>query len=153
VFRIRAAPDAKQAEISQTAASKLNGAEYPGTQDCGKPIDQNCCKTWNAVCVTAPLGSVGGVVAMLSDNRPVGIEQHYAGGESGQPIEQCSLGHQHRRPCIHQHKGQTLMRIIGIERQIGAARFEDARSPMIISGERSTHTPATVSRPTPRSRR
>ena len=72
---------------------------------------------------------------------------------AGQPVEQRRLGDQHRRAGIRQHEGEPLGRIVGVERQIGAAGLEDAESPTIISSERSTHSPTTASGPTPSSRR
>ena len=47
----------------------------------------------------------------------------------GQPIEQQRLGDQNRRAGVFQHEGQPLGRIAGVERQIGAARLEDAHEP------------------------
>ena len=47
----------------------------------------------------------------------------------GQPIEQRRVRDQHRRAGILEHEGQALGRIVGIERQIGAAGLEDAEQP------------------------
>ena len=39
------------------------------------------------------------------------------------------LRDQHRRAGIRQHEGQPLLRVGRVERQIGAARLEDAEQP------------------------
>ena len=52
-----------------------------------------------------------------------------ARGVRGQAREQRRLRHQHRRAGIFEHEGQALARVVGIERQIGAAGLEDADEP------------------------
>jgi len=46
---------------------------------------------------------------------------------------------------VLEHEGQTLGRIAGIERQIGAAALRMPKSPIKHRGERSTPRPTTVS--------
>ena len=82
---------------------------------------------------------VGGVVRIEREGRcgrgmrrdcgRIGVEPHDVGAMRGQPIEQHRLGDQHRRAGILQHEGEPLGRVAGIERQIGAARLEDAEEP------------------------
>ena len=55
--------------------------------------------------------------------------QSDAGAVGGEPIEQRRMGDQHGRARILQHEGEALGRIVGIERQIGAAGLEDAEQP------------------------
>ena len=44
----------------------------------------------------------------------------------GQAIEQRGVREQHRRLRVVQHEGEALGRIVGVERQVGAAGLEDA---------------------------
>ena len=60
------------------------------------------------------------------DRGPVGIEAHDARAMCGQAIEQCRVREQHRRAGVVQHEGEPLGRIVGVERQVGAAGLEDA---------------------------
>ena len=46
-----------------------------------------------------------------------------------QPVEQCRVCNEHSRARILQHEGEPLRRVVGIERQIGPARLEDAEQP------------------------
>ena len=76
--------------------------------------------------VEPEVGRAGG---LRRDGGRIGIEPHDAGAVCRQPIEQHRLGHQHRRAGVFQHEGEPLGRVAGIERQIGAARLEDAHEP------------------------
>ena len=76
--------------------------------------------------VEPEVGRDGG---LRRDGGRIGIEPDDVGAMRGQPIEQHRLGDQHRRESVFQHEGQPLGRVAGIERQVGAARLEDAHEP------------------------
>ena len=63
------------------------------------------------------------------NNRPIHIQLYDASALYLQPLKQRRLCQQHRRARIRQHEGEPLARIVGVERQIGAARLEDAEKP------------------------
>ena len=71
----------------------------------------------------------------------IGIEMYDSGRDAvrlrRKPVHDCAMDHivgsgvreQHARARIRQHEGEPLLRVVGIERQIGAARLEDAEEP------------------------
>ena len=65
--------------------------------------------------------------------RPVGVEPHDAvpapRRRTPAALEQRRWRHQHRRAGVRQHERQPLRRVVGVERQIGAAGLEDAEQP------------------------
>ena len=66
-------------------------------------------------------------VGLARDRRCVGIEPNDAARRGNRyPIHQRRLRHQNRHAGVGQHELQTFARITGIDRQIGAAGFEDA---------------------------
>ena len=44
------------------------------------------------------------------------------------------LGHQHGRPGIPEHADESLRRMVGIERQVGAAGLQNAQDPHEAGG-------------------
>ena len=57
------------------------------------------------------------------------IVQLTTGGSPTLPVEQRLLRHQHGGAGVGQHERQPLVRIVRVERQIGAAGLEDAHQP------------------------
>ena len=64
------------------------------------------------------------------DRRLIAVQAHQAVDAAGlEPRAQSRLRHQHRRKGVRQHEGKAIVRVGRIERQIGAARLEDAEHP------------------------
>src|SRR5215468_3631414 len=62
---------------------------------------------------------------MRRDRRPLAVKLQPPNAGRVQSIAQPRRADQHRRPGIRQHEAQTLARVAGVERQIGAAGLED----------------------------
>src|SRR5215469_7526412 len=62
---------------------------------------------------------------MRRDRRILAVKLQPPHAGRVQPIAQPRRADQHRRPGIRQHEAQTLARVAGVERQIGAAGLED----------------------------
>lgn len=63
---------------------------------------------------------------MAVDQRAVAVEQHDAGEVAGQQVGECLLAHRHRRRALGDHEPHPGGRCVGVDRQVGSARLEDA---------------------------
>ena len=66
---------------------------------------------------------------MPTDEPPVGVEPEEARTVLRQSIEEPRLGEQHGHARVLHHEGEPVFRIRRIERQVGAARLQDAEQP------------------------
>src|SRR5713226_8249502 len=66
---------------------------------------------------------------VLRNLRPIGIEADGLRTVRGQAVDECSVRDQQRCTGILEHEGEALWWMARIERQIGAARFENAEEP------------------------
>ncbi len=88
---------------------------------------------FRGACGARGVDDVGGMVRVEIKERRgrrvvrkvIGVEQDAADAVSGQPVRQRGMGDEHRCPGILKHVGEALARILGIEREIRAARLED----------------------------
>ena len=66
-------------------------------------------------------------VGVLWEQRLFSFEQHQLrSAHAIEAVEQRTLGDEHGGAGVGQHEGEPLARVAGVERQIGAAGFEDA---------------------------
>ena len=66
---------------------------------------------------------------LAGNGSPVGIQADDTRAMAGQLPAQRRVRDDQPRVRIRQHEGEPLARIVGVERQIGAARLEDAEKP------------------------